>query len=67
MVTTTPADAKELLTDIRLPVLLKTDKSNLDKDITEDDMEPAIQYVKSGKALGPNGIPVELFKMMPSN
>ena len=56
------SDSRELLLEIRLPELTSDHNELLDTDISEDELEEAIHGLKSGKAMGPNGIPAEVHK-----
>ena len=60
----TAANAREPLADIQLPKLQKTDRYSLEADIMTDDKEKAIHGLKSGKASGPNRVPVEKYKLV---
>lgn len=58
-------DSQELLRDIRLPALSAEEAGALDSDFTNDEIAQAIRNLQSGKALGPNGLPIKLYKLRP--
>lgn len=63
--THTEGDNITLLRDIKLPKLTTVDNDYLESDITIDEIAQAIRALHSGKASGPNGLPIELFKITP--
>ena len=56
-------ESRELLAEIQLPELTGEQKKALDADITVNEIEQAIHGLKSGKAPGPNGLPIEFYKL----
>ncbi|KAJ1143658.1 hypothetical protein NDU88_009963 [Pleurodeles waltl] len=60
----TNADCMELLGDLPLVELHAEDREVLDQDITVEEDQGPIMETRSGKAVGPNGLPVELYKCM---
>ena len=56
------AEARELLLDLLLHTLSEEDNLALEAEITTEEIKQAIHGLNSGKALGPNGIPIELYK-----
>lgn len=61
----TKEDNRALLRDIKLPTLSKENTSYLESDITVGEVTQAIRTLHSGKASGPNGLPIELYKLAP--
>ena len=62
--TSSPDEIKELLGNIPLPTITHTQREQLELDITVEEVEHAIYGLKSGKATGPNSIPIELYKIL---
>ena len=60
----TTVASREFLADIKMLSLSNSDRDKLDGEITTGDRESAIHALKSGKAMGPNSIPIELYKLM---
>ncbi|KAJ1085817.1 hypothetical protein NDU88_005942 [Pleurodeles waltl] len=58
----TERDCGELLGDLQLQVLSADDRAALDQDLTVQEVREAIGGLQSGKATGPNFLPVELHK-----
>ncbi|KAJ1156801.1 hypothetical protein NDU88_009518 [Pleurodeles waltl] len=58
----TEADCAALLRDILLPKLSVKERIVLDAELTEEEVSEAFPRLQSGKAAGPNGLPMELFK-----
>lgn len=58
-------DSRALLSDISLPALTDEERSTLDSALTNDKIAQAIRNLQPGKALGPNGLPIELYKLKP--
>lgn len=58
-------DSRTLLADIKMPTLSEQDKESLEGALTVDELAKGIKELRPGKALGPNGIPIELYKLKP--
>lgn len=50
------------LHDIHVPRLSTRDADDLDTDISVEEIKTTIHKLQSGKATGPNGIPIEMYK-----
>ncbi|XP_078518507.1 cadherin-related family member 3-like [Lissotriton helveticus] len=61
----TPECAQTLLAPIAIRTLSPEASCELEADITADEIQLAIKALNPGKALGPNGIPIEWYQMMP--
>lgn len=61
----TELDSESLLQDIRLPSLTEAHRDALETEITNEEIISAIKALHPGKATGPNGIPIELYKLRP--
>ena len=61
----TAEDSRELLNDLPMSTLSESDRWTPDAALTLEGIEKDIQDMKVGKALGLNGIPIELYKLMP--
>ncbi len=48
-----------------IPTMTDQDKTELDKHLTTDKMPEAVQSMRSGKTSGPDGIPIEVYKLFP--
>ncbi|KAJ1160720.1 hypothetical protein NDU88_001213 [Pleurodeles waltl] len=57
-----PLEEDSFLRDIDLTALTADDKTALEYDLTTEEVGQAIRALQSGKAIGPNGLPVELSK-----
>lgn len=64
--TRTEKDCEEFLHDFRLPTLTTEQTDQLGTELTREEIEGALTALKSGKAPGPNGLPVELYKRQAS-
>lgn len=62
----TSDDSRQLLGEMDLPTLTENDRDVLDADLTVEEICKAIYSVRSGKAMGPNGISIEFLKAMAS-
>lgn len=60
--THTVQDELQFIRDIKLTRLSPQAADELDADLTVDEITTAIHSLQSGKAAGPNGIPIELYK-----
>lgn len=60
--TTTLDDGLAFLKDIRMPTLTLEEAQALDADLMSEELSLAIGGIQTGKALVPNGIPIELYK-----
>ena len=56
-------DNRELINNWVLPAINEEDSKILEKEITIDEIEKTIHDLPSGKTPGPNGIPIELYKL----
>ena len=56
------SESKELLSNFKLPTITEEENLALEAKVTPEEIEQAIHGLSSGKALGPNGIPIELYK-----
>ncbi|KAJ1210184.1 hypothetical protein NDU88_005552 [Pleurodeles waltl] len=59
-------DCTDFLTDILLQVLSLDDREMLEADLSEEELMHALRKLQSGKAQGPNGLQVEMYKSMAS-
>lgn len=59
-------EALSLLEHMPLPVLAEEERIDLGLEITEAEVEKAIHALNSGRASGPNGLPIEMFKLTAS-
>lgn len=64
--TRTEKDCEEFLHDFKLPILTAEQVEQMDAAFTKEEIEGALLALKSGKAPGPNGLPVELYKRQAS-
>ncbi|XP_078542147.1 IgGFc-binding protein-like [Lissotriton helveticus] len=55
-------EAYTYIKDLKMPVLTEEETRALDVDLTTEEIRLAIKALQTGKALGPNGIPVDLYK-----
>ncbi|KAJ1151339.1 hypothetical protein NDU88_004122 [Pleurodeles waltl] len=62
----TEEDCADLLRDSPLQGLSKEERDELDAELSEEEVTVALQGLQSGKAVGPNGPPMELFKCLGS-
>ncbi|KAJ1108302.1 hypothetical protein NDU88_005678 [Pleurodeles waltl] len=62
----TEADPTDLLRDIPLPELSVEERNGLDAELSEEEVTEALRELQLGKAAGPNGLPIELFKCVGS-
>ncbi|KAJ1138720.1 hypothetical protein NDU88_005101 [Pleurodeles waltl] len=62
--TITEGNCVDFLKDINLVTLMIYDRSPLEEDLMEEEMGQTIRELQSGKAVGPNGLPVELYQGM---
>ncbi|KAJ1216671.1 hypothetical protein NDU88_004272 [Pleurodeles waltl] len=54
------SDCMELLRDIRLNELEQESRVALEEDLTVEEVTQAMHGIQSGKAMGPNGMPIEM-------
>ena len=54
-----------MLRGIALPSLSDSDRELMEAEFSTDEIALAIRSIRSGKATGPNGIPIELHKRCP--
>lgn len=64
--TDTIEDNLAFMKDIRMPKLTADDIEALETDLTTEELILALNALAAGKAVGPNGIPVELYKQAAS-
>lgn len=57
------AELKTFLDNIQIPKISEACKRELEKDITLMEVSEAIDSIKGGKTPGPDGIPVEIYKL----
>lgn len=55
----------EFLDKLDIPTMTDHGKTKLDKRLTVDEMSEAVHNMKSGKTPGPDGIPIEIYKLFP--
>ena len=55
----------EFLDQLDIPTITDQDKTELDKLFTVKEMLEAVQNMRSGKTPGPDGIPIEIYKLFP--
>ncbi|KAJ1093781.1 hypothetical protein NDU88_006873 [Pleurodeles waltl] len=58
------ADCMDLLRDIHLSELEEESRVPLEEDLTVEEITQAMRGLQSGKAMGPNGLPIEMCKVM---
>lgn len=56
-------EINNFLNSVQIPKITEELKSELEKDITLTEISKAIDNIKSGKTPGPDGIPVEIYKL----
>lgn len=54
------SELKVFLDSINIPNIPESFRTNLDKDITLEELSDAIDSIKAGKAPGPDGLPIEI-------
>ncbi len=52
----------QFLDSLNIPQILIEEKNKLDEDLTLQEIGEAIDSMKSGKAVGPDGLPIEIYK-----
>lgn len=57
---------EDFFSNLAMPTLDDSDKSKLENVITTSEINEAIKKLKSGKSPGPDGFPIEFFKMFAS-
>lgn len=57
-----PGKQKEFLDKLHFPRLTKAVKIDLDKNLRVEELSVAMKDLSSGKAPGPDGLPIELYK-----
>lgn len=57
----------EFLDKLDIPTMTDHDKTKLNKRLTVDELSEAVRNIKSGKTPGPDGIPIEIYKLFPDN
>lgn len=55
----------EFLNKLDIPTMTDQDKIGLDKPLTVNEMSEAVRSMRSGKTPGPDGIPIEIYKLYP--
>lgn len=58
-------ESQDLIKDIKLPTLSQTEFGYMESEFTEEEVAQAIGSLNVGKASGPNGLPIELYKLCP--
>ncbi|KAJ1135146.1 hypothetical protein NDU88_001591 [Pleurodeles waltl] len=59
-------DYADLLKDVPLRQLTEEEGEVLEAELTEEELLEALQGIQSGKAPGPNGLPIEMYKELAS-
>lgn len=54
----TEKDCEEFLHDFALPTLTQEQTDQLEADLSEEELRKALNSLQSGKAPGPNGLPL---------
>ena len=56
------SELKVFLDSINIPKIPEILRTNLEKDITVEELSAAIDSIKAGKTPGPDGFPIEIYK-----
>ncbi|XP_078542335.1 adhesion G protein-coupled receptor E3-like [Lissotriton helveticus] len=59
------SEVTDLLSEMQLPQLTEEDKVFLDSDLYQEEIAQTIRTLQLGKAMGPNGLPIERYKLKP--
>uniref|UniRef100_A0A3B3YM34 Reverse transcriptase domain-containing protein n=1 Tax=Poecilia mexicana TaxID=48701 RepID=A0A3B3YM34_9TELE len=56
---------KHFLDQLQFPTLSEESRKNLDEKLSVEELKMALSHMNSGKAPGPDGLPIELYKKFP--